>query len=165
MSRVKAKNPIAVKVSVTVFVVVISILLIAFCIGIIMKSLDSFAYDLGEKNKVTDYQDVVLRNYYDYLSLVEKYGIDENLTIENFEKNHYIASFQEYDPCGESKMKDVESVDIGEDIHITFKINNKCGWCKSHIALHLIKIDKVANNKAITYDYIYAKELNCGTIK
>ena len=164
MDRVKVRNPIVIKGLIIGFVVLISIGLISFCGWIIFKSMNTMTYDLGEKSNLTDYEDFVIRNYYDYLDLVEKYGIEENLTIENFANNHYIASFQEYDPCGESKMKDVENVVIDENIHVIFKINNKCGWCKKHIALHLIKIDKINENKKITYDYTFAKKLDCGTV-
>jgi len=52
-----------------------------------------------------------------------------------------------------------------DTIKITYKIHNKCGWCKKHLALHLIKIDKLKEEKLITYDYTYAKKLNCGAVK
>ena len=165
MSRVKARSPIVTKVVITIFVILISVALIIFCAGIIWKSISRLSYDLGEKEKLSGYEDFIIKKYDDYVSLVEKYGIEQSLTIENFENNYYIASFQEYDPCGESKMKEIESVNIAENIHITFKINNKCGWCKKHISLHLIKIDKITEDKKITYNYTFAKKLDCGVIQ
>lgn len=164
MSRVKARNPIVTKVMVTALVSILSILLIIFCANIIIKSMSSLSYDLGEKSTLSSYEDFVIRNYYDYLDLVKKYNLEEDLTIENFSNNHYVASFQEYDPCAESKMMDVEDIEIEDKITITFKINNKCGWCKKHIALYLIKVDKLQENKEIIYNYTYAKELDCGTV-
>ena len=165
MSRVKAKNPIFVRAVVITMVVIASVALIVFCINIIIKSMSTLVYDLGEKSALSGYEDHVIKNYYDYVELTKKYGIDESLTIENFENNYYVASFQEYDPCAEAKMMDVQNVSIGENIEIEFLVHNKCGWCKKHIALHLIKIDKISGNKEITYNYNYAKKLNCGTIK
>ncbi|MBQ6841123.1 MAG: hypothetical protein IJO63_03295 [Bacilli bacterium] len=164
MSRVKAKNPIFVKVSVTILVVVLSVALVALGVWTIIKSMNSLAYDIGEKDKITGYKDHIIKNYYDYLDLVKLYDIEENLTIDNFENNYYIVSFQEHDPCGESKFMDVEDVVIGDKITVSFKINNSCGWCKKHIVLHLIKIDKIKENLEIEYKYDYAKELECGTI-
>lgn len=164
MSRVKARNPLVTKIVIIVLVVLASVLLIGFCVGIIFKSMSSLAYDIGEKSNLSDYEDFVLKNYYDYLNLVKKYNINEDLTIENFADNYYVVSFQEYDACAESRMKDVSHIEISDTINITFKVFNQCGWCKKHIALHLIKVDKFSGNKEITYNYEYDKELDCGTI-
>ncbi|MBE6148552.1 MAG: hypothetical protein E7167_03565 [Firmicutes bacterium] len=164
MSRVKARNPIVTKAVITSLVVILSVLLIWFCASIIFKSMSSLAYDIGPKAGLSNYKDFVLKNYYDYLDLVKKYNINEDLTIENFANNYYVVSFQEYDTCAESRIKDVEKVEIGDTINIMFKVYNKCGWCQKHIALHLIKIDKFSGNKEITYDYSYNKKLDCGTV-
>ena len=128
--------------------------------------MNTLAYDLGEKSFLNGYEDYILKSYEDYLSLVKKYEINQDLTAENFVKNYYVVSFQEYDPCGESKMKEIKNIEINEVINITFKVNNKCGWCKKHLALHLIKIDQIPDDKKINYSYTYAKKsLQCGTIQ
>ena len=165
MSKLKARNPMTTKILIIIFIVIVSVLLLWFCLSVILKSMSSLAYDIGEKQYSAKYEDFVLKNYYDYLKLVDQYNISEDLTIENFSNNYYVVSFQEYDSCAESKMKDVKDVKINEKIDITFKIYNKCGWCKKHIAMHLIKVDKFSGNKEINYNYVYAKNLNCGTIK
>ena len=127
--------------------------------------MNNLAYDLGEMSKVKDYRDAIVDNYNEYLIIVKKYNIEKNLNINHFEKYDYILSFQEYDPCGESKFKEIDNIEIKDTIKITYKIHNKCGWCKKHLALHLIKIDKLKEEKLITYDYTYAKKLNCGAVK
>ena len=164
MSKFSIKNPIVIKVLITIIVISISSALIYLGIWTVMRSMNYLAYDIGEKDKLTGYKDYILKNYYDYLELVKLYDIEEELTVENFENNYYLVSYQEYDPCGESKFKEVEKVEIGEKIKVSFIIHNSCGWCKKHIAMHLIKIDKVKDSPQIEYSYEYAKELDCGTI-
>lgn len=167
MSRVRAKNPLVVKIFIIVFVCIVSLILAYYVMKIIISS-NSLSYDLGETVTTLDYKDVVLTNYSEYEKLMKKYGVQKDLAANNFSTNYYLASFQDYDTCSETKMKTVKSATVGDDIKIVYEIHNKCGWCKKHIALFLIKIDKYPyseSKKVITYDYEYENELDCGTVK
>ena len=104
--------------------------------------------------------DTIIHNYDEYKKLVDKYNVDIFLTPDNFKNNYYVASFQEYDSCKE-KERMVEKVEINDDIKITYKINNKCGWCKEKVLLYLVKIEKVTSDLPVTYDYIYKNKLEC----
>lgn len=165
VNRLKVQNSFTKKIITIISFIAIGTVLVIFAMNIINDSMSNLAYDLGEKSSLTGYKDLILKNFDEYLELVKKYDIEQNLTVENFQDNNYIASFQEYDECSESKFKEVLDIKYEDSIKVTFKIYNKCGWCKTHVALHLIKIDSILKETDITYDYVYAKELNCGTVK
>ena len=166
MAKVKAKNPIIVKIMIIIIVmiVIIAILLLSYIV-LNDSNKNKNIYDLGEKSNLTNYEDEIITNYSDYLSLLEKYNLQKKLIGSDFSKNNYIVSYQEYDSCSESKYKTVKDVKIKEDnIVVTFLVHNTCGWCKKHITLHLIKVGKNVTDKPIEYKYEYAKKNNCGTI-
>lgn len=161
----KIRNTLVIRIGTIIIVLVLSLILIVWLFFIVTKSMNELSYDLGEKNKIGNYSDKILKTYNEYSELVKKYNLTIELSETNFKDNYYIASFVEYDSCAESKLKEVESVNISDTIHITYKVFNKCGWCRPHIALHLIKVDRFNEEKQITYEYSYQKTVDCGVIK
>jgi len=162
MRRIGARNPIAVRVFTILFIFIFAVGLIYYSVKIILNG-SALAYDLGEKLSL-DYEDKILKTYDDYLALIEKYGVKRDLSANNFSQNSYLASFQEYDACSESAYKTVKNVSVDNQISINFLVHNKCGWCKSHVLLYLVELDKIMEDLPINYSYEYEKELNCGTI-
>ena len=160
----KIRNPLIKRILILLFITVFVVVILFFAIKIILDSTGNLAYDLGETINV-NYQDKIIKNFNEYQDLVQTYQIAEDLTENDFKQNYYLASFQDYDKCAEKKMKTVTVAQNADSIDITYKIYNKCGLCKKHTALHLIKIDPVSEEIRINYNYEYENELNCGTIK
>ena len=167
MARVKAKNPLIVKICSIILLIMFIVAIIVLCANSLFKREIITTYDLGEQNKIEYYEDRILTSYEEYRVLLSEYNLAPSLEDEDFDNNYYLASFQEYDSCSEKKPKSVKSIDTtGEKIKVTFKIYNKCGFCTKHLMLHLIKMEKVDVEKPIEYDYIFAsKNKNCGIIQ
>ena len=163
--RVKVKNPIIIKVLIIMAILLFVLVLIIFSYKMIKRNYNPNVYNLGEKSNVVYENDKLLINYNEYAELLDKYNLEKHLTSDDFSNNYYIASFQEYDSCAESKYKDVGNIKIDdENITIEFLIHNKCGMCKKNIILYIIKIDKIKEEKNILYEYNYLNNKMCGTI-
>lgn len=160
----KIRNPLIKRILILLFITIFAAVILFFAIKIILDSTNNLAYDLGENTNI-NYQDKILKNFNEYQELVRTYQITEDLTENDFKQNYYLASFQDYDTCAEKKMKTVTLTQNTDSIDITYKIYNKCGLCKKHTALHLIKIEPVNEEVRINYNYEYESELNCGIIK
>lgn len=162
MRKIGPRNPIAVRLTIIIGGTLLGIGVLVFAFFAIRNSNDLY-YDIGQRNLSTIYHDAILQNYDDYVKFIKDYDIAIDLKTTDFASNDYIASFQEYDSCSESKQKVVTGVKISDKIDVDIKIYNKCGWCKSHMLLYLIKIDKVDNpNMEIKYHYTYNKDdLDC----
>ena len=167
MARVKAKNPLVVKICAIILIIAFVISIIILCVNALLKREIITAYDLGEKSKIDFYyEDKLLTSYEEYRLLLKEYNLAPSLEEKDFNDNYYLASFQEYDSCSEKKPKRAISVENGQTIKVTFKIYNKCGFCAKHIMLHLVKMDKIELDKQIEYEYVFAsKNKNCGLIK
>ena len=159
----RIKNPIFNRLKWILIILTIIITILGLSYYVLYTSYNNLTYDLGEKSSLNGYGDLIITNYSSYLTIMEAYNLNTTLNEKDFLSNYYVASFQEYDNCSESKYKKVEDISYSDTIKITFRIYNKCGWCAKHIVLHLIKIDKVDTSR-IEYDYIYNKSLNCGEI-
>lgn len=166
MRKIGPRNPIVVRLMVIITVVVIMVVITIFAIKNILNS-NALNYDIGEKEYNHRYPDTVLTSYKEYMDFIKDYKIAVDLKQTDFTNNYYVAVFQEYDSCSEAKRKQVVSADASNaSINIKFKIYNKCGWCKSHMILYLVKIDKIDDvDVPINYSYTYNKELNCGIVK
>ena len=163
VNRLKVRSSLTNRILIILLFLVCGSLILFFSFKLINKSYSNLAYEIGSYS--LEYKDYILKNYEEYLDLTKLYKIDVELTNENFINNYYLVSFQEYDSCAEKKFKEVEKIEIDKNINITFRVFNKCGWCKAKTALHLIKIDKIDSYEKIKYDYVYNDELQCGTIK
>lgn len=148
------------------------LIIFAACIGAVFlasyvvkiaRNSNSLTYDLG--SQLTSYKDTILKSYKEYEKLADSYGIKKDLASNNFSTHYYLASFQDYDSCAESKYKFVKDVEESNgELNITFEVYNKCGWCKKHIVLYLIEIDKSKENPTINYNYEFANEIDCGNV-
>ena len=156
------RNSFVIKL-ILIFLSCIAAVILATYVVKLARNSNSLTYDLG--SKVTDYEDTFLKNFSDYENLVKKYNIKKDLTNSNFTNSYYLASFQDYDSCSESKYKLVSSVKLEDTLNITYEVFNKCGWCKKHIILYLIEINKYeGEDPVINYSYNYQNEINCGDI-
>ena len=162
MGKTRYKNIILRKILTIIFVVLLVIGLAVFVYEV-YKSDNVLAYDLGENQKRED--DRFITSFEEYKNLINEFDVPMQLNENDFNNNYYIASFQDYDKCSEEGYKTIDKVNYTKDtIDITIRVHNKCGWCKNHIALHLIKIDKISLPKKVNYEYVYDKVLECGTI-
>ena len=159
----KIKNPFFNRIKWLFIIIIIIVSILGLSYYVLYNSYNNLTYDLGKKSDLNSYGDIIITNYSSYLKIMEIYNLNATLNEKDFNNNYYIASFQEYDSCSETKFKKVEDITYSDSIKITYRIFNKCGWCAKHIVLHLIKINKVETTK-IEYDYIYNKSLNCGEI-
>lgn len=165
MRKIGPRNPIVVRITIIVLIAVLTIGILFFAAKNILES-NALNYDIGEKEYNHKYPDTVLTSYEEYTSFIKDYDIAIDLKQTDFSNNYYVAVFQEYDSCSEAKRKQVENAEASNaSINIDFKIYNKCGWCKSHMILYLVKIDKIDDiDVPINYNYSYSKELDCGNI-
>lgn len=160
----KIRNPFIKKILIIIISVVLFSVALFFAIKIITRSYDNLTYDLGEKSD-KKYEDIILTSYYDYLEFADNLGIKKHLKENDFTSNYYLASFQDYDSCSESKPKGINNIiRDNNDLNITFDVYNKCGFCKKHIMLHLIKIDNNQKDSNINYDYNYITVKECGEV-
>lgn len=164
MSKLGPRNPIIYRSLIIIISIIFVIGIIVFAV-IKIKESNSLNYDIGERDLNKTYNDIIIKNYDEYKEVVNKYKIVNDLKPEDFTNNYYLVSFQEYDSCSERKRKQVGKTSVDDNtIEIEFKRYNKCGWCKSHIILYLIKIDKIKNVEGVKINYAYTddKTVNCG---
>ena len=158
------KNIVLRRILVIVFVVVAACALAFYCVLMVNKrknTLSENVFDLGVRESETTYDDVILKSYDELMELSNKYNITSSLKKDDFDDNYYLASFVDYDSCGEKKFKTVEDISYSDVIQVTYRVYNKCGFCKNHVALHLLKIDKVYLD-IVEYTFIYDNEnLEC----
>lgn len=158
MAKLKAKNYFLRRILLIVFIVALIGVIGFIAYKKIMNS-ESLYYILEDNNL---YKDTIIKDYSDYIFFTDEYEIKKDLNEKDFKNNYYIASFQEYDSCQERKVRKIKDIDINDKITITYKLFNKCGWCKSRTMLFLIKIDKLEkDNYEIEYKYESDKKLNC----
>lgn len=164
MTRLGPKNPIVKRIIVIVLCILFAVGIVFFAATKLLNT-NALNYDIGERDMDKIYNDIIVKNYTEYLDVVKNYNIATDLKNEDFDDNYYLISFQEYDKCSETKHKKVNKVNSSDGvIEVEFERYNKCGWCKSHIILYLIKIDKIDNpqNVKINYKYIDDKVAKCG---
>lgn len=160
----KIRNPLIVRILIGLFIAAIIVILVVVTVNT-MKNYTYLTYDVGEKNGI--YNDAILLNFEDYKKIIDKYEIKQELNEASFATKSYIATFQEYDSCAESKYKTIESVEMKEDntIQINFLYHNRCGMCKKHMVLYFIQIGKLSSNDyKLAYGYDLGNQVNCGTI-
>ena len=164
MHKLGPKNPLVYRILITIICVIFAIGIAIFAYIKISKA-STLSYDIGERDFNKTYKDIIIKDYDEYQELIEKYDLADDLKSTDFADNYYLASFQEYDSCSETKRKKVGEVAInGNTIDIEFKKYNRCGWCKSHMIIYLIKIDKLEDvqNVKINYTYTDDKQIKCG---
>lgn len=164
MSKLGPKNPIVIRLIVIIACIVFGIIVIFFAATKLLNA-NSLNYDIGERDMKKTYNDIIVKTYNEYQDVVKTYDITTDLKVEDFNNSYYLVSFQEFDKCSEVKKKQVNKVAIdGNTIEVEFERYNKCGWCKSHMILYLIKIDKIENVQSakINYKYIDDKTVDCG---
>lgn len=157
------RNSLVIKL-VIIFVSCIAAVILATYVVKLARNSNSLTYNLGKD--VSDYEDMYIKSYEEYLALVKKYNIKKDLTSTNFSSHYFIASFQDYDSCSEKKYKLVKSVkkENGE-YNVNFEVYNKCGWCKKNIVLYLIEVDRFSSDDPkINYNYTFVNDLNCGNV-
>ena len=162
--KVRVNNPIIVKIVIIFIVAIVTTGIILLSYHVLKNGTSSNIYNLGERDSSEKYEDAVLKTYEDYKKLMGKYHLDTSLKEKDFDNNSYVASFQEYDSCSESKYKKVVKVAYDEGIIISFDVYNKCGLCKTKIVLYIIKIEKNPINDNINYIYNYRNKKECGNI-
>ncbi len=164
MRKLGPRNPIVYRILIIAFCVIFAIGVVIFAVVKINNS-NALNYDIGERDMNKIYNDIIIRSYEEYKKVLENYEIASDLRPEDFDNNYYLVSFQEFDECSEAKRKQVGKVNVSDNvIEVEFKRYNKCGWCKSHMILYLIKIDKIkeVTDVRINYTYTDDRTVNCG---
>ena len=155
------RNPILRRLLVIFFIIIFVGVIVFLAIKTLINN-NKLYYILDDDPKMND---VILTNFNDYSNLVKKLKINLDLNKNDFSDNYYLATFQDFDKCSESKVKGIENIIVDKNnLTVYFKIYNKCGWCRSSKVLYLIKIDKVDPNINVNFDYNYDKTLECGQI-
>lgn len=166
MNKVRVKNSLVSKVIVIIVIVIFVIFLFVLSISVLIKDKNNNVFDLGESNSSFGYSDKVINDYNEMINILKEYNVDYIVKESDFEGSSYVLLFQDYNPCSESKYKTIEEVTINKNINVTLRVHSKCGWCKKHMVLYIIKVDKVPNDTSIEYKYIFPnKQVNCGNVK
>ncbi|NMA51147.1 MAG: hypothetical protein GX951_04795 [Mollicutes bacterium] len=159
------RNPFYRKIFYTVIVILLLLVLTFFVIRKISVGNAPY-YIIDDSLLEENYKDTILRNYNEYKSFSKKYKISLDLVPEDFNANDYLAVYQEYDPCKEKGVKKFISYEEKNGrMIITFKVNNKCGWCENKIVLYFIAIPKDTKDLPIKYVYKYNKQKICKDVK
>ncbi len=158
------RNPFYRKIFYIALVVILAIMLIIF-VGIKLSTGNAHHYIIEDSLLEEGYQDFIIRDYKEYNALAKKYEIPLDLVSEDFTIYDYLVSYQEYDPCKEIGFKKLISIEEENGrIVVTFKVNNKCGWCGNKIVLYLIAIPKDTDDLPIEYVYNYNKQKKCNDV-
>jgi hypothetical protein len=158
------KNPFIKRIIIFLFILAM-IVLIVFLAYRVLSNDNYVTYDLGENVELLENK--IITDYEEYQKLIKKYKLKEDFDAKVFDTYSLIAVYQDYDKCGERKLKTINAVDfIDDEISISFQVHNQCGFCKKNTILYLITIKKYENKDAkININYDFDKEdLECGTI-
>lgn len=159
----KIRNPLIKRILILVISLVIFGSILYIAIKEITKSYDNLTYDLGVTNDT--YSDEIITSYDKYQEFIKLYDLKSDLKEEHFKDSYYLATFQDYDKCSESKVKDIKSIkEENNTLTITFNVYSKCGFCKVHKMLHLIKIGIVTTSDNLKYEYDYDETKECGQV-
>ena len=165
MSRVRVHNSLTSKILAIIFTIILIAVVIFVSVIVFNKDKNNNIFDLGNIDKNIEYRDRIINSYTDFVELLRSYNVTFEASESDFQTSSYLVLFQDYNPCSESKPKTIENVDVGDNITITYKIYNSCGWCERHMVLYILKVSKVEDTKNIEYNYVFSNnQLDCGTV-